>query len=226
MLRIPAVEEYQSVDKPNVTSQVSFCPHCGNTAPQSLLITHSVQISSHRVEVFTVAKCETCHEPLIYFGEMRKAEKTIQQGAFYYGLDERALLYPRPNDLHKCVPTRILKLFRDASIIKWKAPSAFASQMRRCLEIICNDRGAAKNTLKEKLEELHRKGDIPISLTQMTDLIRLLGNIASHDDIVEVSDDYVDTIEHFIRAIIDCVYVHPFKITEIQEKIAQAKKAK
>ena len=206
--------------------QVAFCPHCGNTAPQRLLKNHIVRYSVTRGEIYSFVECTSCQQPLIYhYPGPRLTEKICQQGAFYYGPSDHNRLYPVGDNLHESVPRKIIALYRDAKTIQCRAPTAFVGQMRRCLEMICNDRGTKKNNLRDKLEELHAKGEIPIALAQMTDLIRTLGNMASHDDDVRISGEYADAVDEFIRAVIDSVYVHPHKINDIKAKIAHAKKA-
>lgn len=59
----------------------------------------------------------------------------------------------------------------------------------------------------------------------MTDVIRLLGNSASHDN-VEIEASFADTIDEFFRAMLDYVYVRPFRVSEIRNKFELAKNAK
>lgn len=213
------------MSKDRKTTQVSFCPHCGHDAPQSLLDVHCFQTARARGEFYTFAKCETCCGPLVYLSELRFAEKQRKLGAFYYGLSTRDLLYPKPDKLHEAVPPKVTRCYMEALKIKETAPNAFTGSIRRCLEIVCNDRGAADDVLVKQLAELKTKGEIPPILAEMTDVIRLLGNSASHDDI-EIDAAYVDTVDEFFRAVLDYVYVRPFQINEIRTKFEQAKKAK
>jgi len=206
-------------------TQVAFCPHCGHDAPQSLLMVHSFQTSRSHGEFFTFAKCETCGLPLIYQRQMRwYADKIRTQGAFYYDLHSRHLLYPEPRKLHESIPPKVRRVYAEALRIKHAAANSFAASIRRCLEIVCNDRGASEDTLTKQLAKLKAKGEIPQVLAEMTDIVRLLGNSASHDDI-EIDAGFVDTIDEFFRAVLDYVYVRPFQLAEIRMKFDHAKMA-
>lgn len=204
-------------------TQVSFCPHCGHHSPQSLLKVYCIRTSNSHGEFDTFAKCDTCRNPLIYRSNLRFAEKQRKLGAFYYGLQIRDLLYPKPGKLHQAVPPKLARYYMEAQRIKESAPNSFAASIRRCLEIVCNDRGAGEDTLIRQLDELKAQGDIPPVLAEMTDIIRLLGNSASHDN-VEIDASFVDTIDEFFKAVLDYVYVRPFQVSEIRSKFEQAKK--
>lgn len=203
--------------------KVGFCPHCGHMAPQSLLTVYFDKVTHHRADFFTFAICDTCQNPLIYFNEMRLGEKQKKLGVFYYGLNSRDLAYPKPDVIHRAVPEKIVRWFTEALRIKGAAPTAFAASIRRCLEMVCHDRGALKGALTEKLADLADKKEIPPALSGMTEIIRLLGNAASHDD-VSIEAEFADTIEEFFRAILDYVYVRPHQINDIKVKFDQAKK--
>ena len=208
------------------TTQVSFCPHCGHDSPQSLLKVHSFQTTCSHGEFFTFAKCETCGNPLIYSSHLRwYVEKIRKQGAFYHCLHSRYLVYPVPEKLHQGIPANVARFYMEAQRIKYTAANSFAASIRRCLEMVCNDRGASGDTLNKQLAELKAKGDIPTVLAEMTDIIRLLGNSACHDDI-EIDAGFVDTIDEFFRAVLDYVYVRPFQVNEIRTKFERARNAK
>jgi hypothetical protein len=207
-------------------TQVSFCPHCGHDSQQSFVTVDAVQTSTSYGDFQTVAKCGTCSNLLIYATSLRwHSPKTQEFGAFYQGLHSRDLIYPRPDNLHRAVPEAIARQCLEAAKIKNIAPNAFASSIRRCLETVCSDRGASDATLQKQLAELEAKGDLSQGLAELTEVIRLLGNSAAHDD-VEIDATFVDTIDEFFRAVLDYVYVRPFQVKEIKAKYEHAKKAR
>jgi hypothetical protein len=205
--------------------QVAYCPHCSNRAPQKLLHVQRYQErvwSSDGSEDETpwsafVAICETCHHLLVYenLGDQLEDEK--------FTLGE--LAYPVSEHLHVAVPSSIRKVYEEASRIKNIAPNAFAVQIRRALEALCEDRGAKKGNLQNRLKNLSEKGEIPPVLAEATDTLRLLGNIAAHgiDDSVHPLQAF--TIDEFFRAVVEYVYVAPSKLKEFKARLRKSKKA-
>jgi len=57
------------------------------------------------------------------------------------------LIWPDPGVLHQAVPKAVAECYIEASRIKNLAPNAFAVQIRRALEALCDDRGAKKGIL-------------------------------------------------------------------------------
>jgi len=57
---------------------------------------------------------------------------------------------------------------------------AAALMVRRTLEEICEDRGAAGDNLKKRIEALGSKITLPKELIESLDQLRLLGNDAAH----------------------------------------------
>jgi len=95
------------------------------------------------------------------------------------GFADAVLLWPKFG-LNKAVPERIRDIYDEASRIEHTAPNAFAGQIRRALEAICSERGATKGTLVENIQELANRGEIPKTLVEASDLLRLIGNIGVH----------------------------------------------
>jgi hypothetical protein len=135
------------------------------------------------------------------------------------------LVWPQTITLHHSVPQRIRDVYEEATRIKQRAPNAFANQIRRSLEALCNDRGAAGRDLKDKLRQLSERGEIPSVLAEMTDVLRLFGNLGSHDDEVSVGPEYVGIIDDFFRAIVEYVYVAPHRVSEVRTQLAAARSA-
>ena len=103
------------------------------------------------------------------------------------------------------------------------APNAFAVQIRRALEALCEDRGAKNGTLQNMLNELSTKGEIPSTLIEATDLLRLIGNIGAHASEDSVKPWQVRTLDEFFRAIVEYVYIAPSKIKEFREGLKKFK---
>src|SRR5205823_1359429 len=129
------------------------------------------------------------------------------------------LVFPPSGELHKSVPERVAKIYKEAARIKNLAPNAFAVQIRRALEALCEDRGAQKGVLQKQLKELAERGEIPTKLAELTDVLRLVGNIGAHASDEEVKPWQVYAMDEFFRTVIEYVYVAPGKLNEYKESL-------
>jgi hypothetical protein len=158
--------------------KISYCPHCGNNAPQKLVHTQLYSERAWSAEdgaedklpaAYFVAVCQTCHQLLLYGSTGISSEEAAFRQA--------GLVWPQSGRLHSAVPRTVAAIYTEAARIKSIAPNAFASQIRRALEAICEDRGARKQNLQASLKELADKGEIPPILAEAVDVLRLLGNV-------------------------------------------------
>jgi hypothetical protein len=122
------------------------------------------------------------------------------------------------------VPTKIATSYAEAYRVRSISPNAFAVLIRRTLEILCNERGVTTGSLANRLKTLSGKGELPPTLSQSTDLLRLIGNIGAHGSESSVHPLHVPAIDDFFMAIVEYLYVAPKKITDFQKRL-QALKA-
>lgn len=200
---------------------VAFCPHCGNKAPQKLV--YSNQYLSYGFDMqgnktaddmpaaYFVAECETCHEILVYLAEAYIPEKNQ--------FSDIGLIWPDPGYLGKGVPESIREIYKEAIRIINLAPNAFAVQIRRALEALCDDRGENKGSLYDRLKGLVKKNEIPPVLSEMSHVIRLIGNVGAHGKDQNVKPGHVGIINEFFRTIIEYVYIAPQKVEQLKEQI-------
>lgn len=197
--------------------KVAFCPHCGHPSPQQHIHTQNYQdykysrggnFSNKNIPCACyVAACETCNKILLYL-----AYNDIKEDNHFH---LAKLIWPEPGVLDKSVPITITKLYTTATRLK-KDPDAFAVRIRQALEEICKDRGVKKEGLWQSLKELASQGDIPPLLVEMTEVIRLLGNVGAHT--IGVKQKHVPVIDQFFRWIISYVYIAPSMIKEFHKK--------
>jgi len=160
---------------------------------------------------YFIAECETCHEILVYLAEAHIPDEK--------NFIDSSLIWPDPGFLGQGVPELIKAIYREATVIKNLAPNAFAVQIRRALEALCDDRGAKKGSLFERLNGLVENNEIPPVLSEMSDVIRLIGNIGAHASQQNVKPGHVKIIDEFFRAIIEYVYVAPQKIMKLKNQL-------
>jgi len=205
---------------------VGFCPHCGNNAHQEVVGKHNFQDPTSRdVTFYFLAKCETCERPLLYqTAAQRLGIGVILASTFSATADE--LLWPATTRLHPSVPPTVRTRYEEAAGIRARSPNGFANQIRQALEAICRDRGLADGTLHNRLRQLAARGELPPVLVEMTDVLRMLGNMGSHDDEESVDPAYVGAIDEFFRAVVEYVYVAPCRVAEFRAQLHQARAAR
>ena len=209
-------------------TKIDFCPHCGNKTTHTLLYTHgfegiipffdeehNIEYDQEIPEQYYLAICDTCKGPLLYYESWGLATKEDYVKSY--------LIWPKQKILSGKIPQRIRKYYEEAIRIKKIAPSAFAGQIRRCLEALCDDRKIKKGNLFDRLEELANKGEIPKHFIEMADILRFFGNIGVHSTETNIRSIPVDTIDDFFTAIIEYVYGFPSRIEEIKKSYKEYK---
>lgn len=134
------------------------------------------------------------------------------------------LEFPKKGQLAISVPQAIRNAYAEASRIREIAPNAFAVQIRRALEALCDDRKAKGRNLGEKLKDLSGRGEIPPVLSEMTDVLRLIGNIGAHGIDQTVHQLHVFALDDFFKAIVEYVYVAPARLREFKKSMGKMKK--
>lgn len=206
--------------------RVAYCPHCGNRAPQRLLYRQRFQertwsADGNEIDPVPwstfVACCETCAHILVY------DNPADQLDASNFSLGR--LEYPRDDRLGASIPARVAEIYTEAARIKQIAPNAFAVQIRRALEAVCEHRNAKGSTLYERLKDLVARGEMPPVLAKATDILRLLGNIGAHSTSVSVHQLHVYAIDDFFRAVIEYLYVAPSKVKQFEVQLKTVRKS-
>jgi hypothetical protein len=198
---------------------ILYCPHCGNRSVQTRLLTlpyearfYSVPDGKQSLEpaIYSVVKCETCNEVLVY--------NVVEQFADYSETGFGDLVYPQEEALSDAVPDGVRNMYREAALVKNLSPTAFAVLARRVLEEICQDRGVQVENLAKALSKLADDGVIPKTLSEATTLIRLVGNAGAHASGASITMLQVWAIDDFMKAVIEYIYVAPKKIEEFKSR--------
>ncbi len=58
-------------------------------------------------------------------------------------------------------------------------------------------------------------------LAEMTEILRMLGNMGVHSSDQEVKQEYATVIDEFFRAIVEYVYVAPAKVKDFQNRLKE-----
>jgi hypothetical protein len=161
-----------------------------------------------------VCVCETCDAALLYDGI-----------AYDVSGNWPDLVYPRNTTLPSSVPQAVRDIYSEAAVVKRNAPNAFAILIRKGLEAICDDRGAPSGPLAARLKHLAERGEIPPSLAEVTDALRVVGNTAAHVSLQPITHPMTWVIDDFFRVIVEYVYVAPSKLSEFKQRLASIKNA-
>lgn len=193
-----------------------LCPHCSNVSIQEIKFQHSFypQFYNSRGErddefwielTYFIAICWICNDIIIYNG-MREEDMSI--------------LYPKIT-LDWSVPHEVQLCYREAHEIKNRAPNAYAVMIRKCIEMICDDRKIKKWTLQKRLQELSDRWEIPPTILELTNILRELGNSWAHSWKLSITIPMTRDIEKFFQAIIEYIYIAPSMIKSIKIKITK-----
>jgi hypothetical protein len=72
--------------------------------------------------------------------------------------------------------------------------------------------------------QLAKRGDIPKTFAEASDLLRLIGNVGAHAGDRDVHPLQAHSLGRFFRAIIEYLYVSPRKIQEFRASLEESKK--
>jgi hypothetical protein len=96
--------------------------------------------------------------------------------------------------------------------------------IRRALEALCNDRKAIPGGLDKRLKDLASRGEIPPTLAEMVDVIRVLANKSAHTSDLRLSENDASSMDDLFRAIIEYVYIGPSKLRHLQATLQKSAK--
>jgi hypothetical protein len=169
---------------------------------------------------YALLLCPYCDRPFLIVQEGSYEQR--EDGEYYTAWGVPRTLYPAQLDrLDPAVPENIAKSYIGARRCFDEAGeyTAAAIMCRRTLEGICSHFGAAKGTLKAKLDELKSRGIIEARLYEWADdVLRALGNDAAHDVDTTISkQDALDALE-FTKAIVEYLYVFEAAFRRFKER--------
>lgn len=202
----------------NKAQVISVCGHCGNRTPHRIVFEHTNSMLYDEIDekkLFEPFKyialiCGTCEGLSILGGFEHELHGFIQ---FY------PRLYPKSGELGLGIPESIRKIYSEIWPIKKNAPSAFVGQIRRALEYLCKEQKAKGKNLFEQLNSLSEMKILPATLTEMTDLIRKVGNIGVHASDEDISIWDAELVDEFFRTVIEYVYIAPNKVQRLKRSL-------
>ena len=208
---------------------IVLCNHCGNKTSHTLLASHSATF------LYEQSGEERWYEPFeFYLYSCGTCQGVLLLGDFschlYPGMSraDYPRLYPVGASLlppsymmspSHPVPQRVLQVYEEIWPLRHTAPNAFAGQIRRALEYICQEQNAEGDTLFRKLNDLTGKGILPATLAGMTTLIREGGNIGVHASEEDIDTWDAELIDALFRVVVEYVYIAPAKMKRLEERL-------
>lgn len=208
------------------------CRHCGNCTPHRLAFEHYQSMLYDEIDdgekigapfKWAAYICGTCGGLNLY-GKFIPEDTTDV-------LDSK--LYPKGSDLkppihtvspEAPIPQRILRVYEEIWPLRHRTPAAFVGQTRRLLEFICQDQQAKGKDLFAQLKDLVTKGIFPGHFSDITELLRKVGNLGAHAGNDDVSVWDAELIDEFFRSAIEYVYIAPARVRRMKERLARLEK--
>lgn len=202
------------------------CNHCGNDAPHERVFNHSTTFYFDTLNDrdlyerynFILYKCGTCSGLTLLGGFDMEYGEYAKNYPLLYPLGANVL--PANHTLVKGnpIPQKILRLYEEIWPLRHKVPNAFAGQIRRAMEYICEDKGGIGNTLYDKINDLAEKNIFPIILHDLAKMLKEVGNIGSHASDSEVDIWDAEILDTLFRVLIQYVYITPSQIDRLKQR--------
>ena len=200
---------------------IEECRHCGNKTKLDIVAKHSEQYHEDfccSID-WLILKCCACNN--IIFAKIYAGEDTqyVSEGGSVESEEIFDTLYPVITYQNTNVPKKVNNAFLSSIKAQHIDDVICLIALRRTLEIICKDKNAKGNTLKDKILDLTNSCAFPVVINEASDILRILGNEASHGDDFEYDWSIVKEMVNFTQIIIEYVYVIPYRIEQIKYAI-------
>lgn len=189
-----------------------LCQHCGNKTSHTIL---EKGYEKDEVEFEDGVKFEI--DSYLWFTKCDNCGRYSLFNCMDDNPDESSSLWPNERNIDESVPTEIKIAYHEANKVKQISKIAFIIMIRRCLDILCKHEKAKGRDLYLKIVNLGSRGIIPNKLTDMADLIRLIGNNGSHENEIKINEIEINLLDEFFLAIIEYVYIAPQKISKLKK---------
>ncbi len=205
-------------------SETIECKHCGNVSKMEILGTvedltfeeydHGPGYSSGTK--YDILKCPAPRCRKITIASYSYHEAFEEDGNFPY-----EFIYPESSKRPIGLPEKISKALMAADKVKSIDVNAYATLIRRLLEMVCIDRKASGATLAAMLKDLHAKNEIPEKLVKVATGLKDFGNIGAHAHIGELTDKEIPILSTLCNAILEYVYSAPYLANLAEEKLKE-----
>jgi len=120
--------------------------------------------------------------------------------------------------VRRCL-TELRDCYDEAVAVRQTSLNSFATAIRRSLEAICEDRGITDTSLSKRLQTLAFSNELPPRLIEITDVLRFVGNVGSHND-RNVTQAEAKVIDKCFRLLVEYLYEVPDQIRQLKQTLA------
>lgn len=167
---------------------------------------------------YYVARCDTCNELLLYMNNPPHDDICDN----FEGSQPEAdtvLVWPESRVSSEAVPERVRDCYDEATAVRPRSLNAFATGIRRSLEAICEDRGITNAPLGKRLQTLAFSNELAPRLIEITDVLRFVGNVGSHND-RNVTQAEATLIDNCFRVLVEYLYEVPDQVRQLKQTLA------
>jgi hypothetical protein len=172
---------------------------------------------------FEMFACPVCHKVTLIETYEDETMLSIDHFENLVRDTKSTVLYPINSINSDSIPAKVKVAFEAALKTKGIDKNICLMALRRTLELILKDKGATKWGLKDKIEEIAKKGLLPDTLKVASSLAKILGDSAAHDRDLEIDQRDVESMAEFIEFIIEYLYIVPEKINSYKERLSSKK---
>lgn len=209
---------------------IFLCYSCGNKTPHAEFARYSSKqlydqfgddelMEPYEWQVITCGTCEalSLRGGFVGRGDNEAKSASTLQRLFPVGPH----IAPPPHSVSPSdpIPSTVVVAYEAAWPLRFINPGAFANQIRRCLEFICRDQEAKGANLASQLRDLAKKGILPADLARVADLLRDVGNIASHAGERTIDRWDAELVDELFKTMVRYIYVAPAQVRRMQERL-------
>lgn len=132
---------------------------------------------------------------------------------------ETVQIWPEVSVSSEAVPDPVRECYDEAVAVRQKSLNLFATGLRRSLEAICEDRRIPKAPLSHRLQTLAFSNELAPRLLEITDVLRFVGNVGSHND-RNVTQAEAKVIDKCFRLLVEYLYEIPEQIRQLKRTLA------
>lgn len=213
------------------------CPHCGKgTATNSRWHYLGADQDGEWALKWFTCQLPECARHVVYlvrglsliFGA---SDNSVLSG--FQEVHEELLLYPKipfARQPASTVPVELAQDFREAAQVLSISPRSSAALSRRCLQhLLRSHLGIRHATLKEEIDELLSKKDLPPYLHKSVDAVRHYGNLAAHPE-ASINSGVIVNVEQgeadWLLEVLEGLFEHCFILPEQYQQKRDALNAK
>jgi hypothetical protein len=169
-------------------------------------------------DIYELVRCPACKRVMVLEGFWHDS----MDPSDWHG----EVIYPESKPVIPGLPQTVRNELDAAQRVATLSPNAYAVLLGRALDLVCADRGAAGDSLFNRLEDLGKKGEIPGKLVELAHGLRQLRNIGAHADLGSLTSDEIPVLDALCRAILEYIYRAPSLVALVEQRLKTVKTKK